>query len=118
MHALLHKLHLRTLPARALFLVLVVRTTPPSVGSSETVLAFARPLYFHAFLLATLLGSVVNSAPRLPIPLRPDCLFLMIKLEVSRTMPHTRSGETFAMLQKLQERTRPGGEGLSETAWH
>ena len=68
----------RTLPLRLAFLVFVVSTTPPSVGTTSTVFAFARPEYFQLFRAVGLFGSMVNSAPRLPMPLRPEsCCFRM-----------------------------------------
>merc|ERR1719240_617261 len=93
------------LPARLLSLVLVIRTTPFSPGVTSTVFALARPLYFQALREVTLFGSIVNSAPRLPIPLRPDFCCFRMKHEVSRTAPQISSGEQFAMRKEGRGRS-------------
>ena len=64
----------RTLPMRAGLRLFVVSTTPPSVASRPTVFALQRPEYFHELREVKLLGSMLNSTPALPIPLRPDTL--------------------------------------------
>ena len=45
-----------------------------------------------------LFGSVVNSAPREPMPLLPDWRCLMMWHEVSRTTPQMKSADAFAMM--------------------
>jgi hypothetical protein len=96
-----------TLPTRLASFDLLVRSTPPSTGVTSTVFALARPEYFHELRPVGLLGSMVNSAPRLPITfVRPDCLALRMWHEVSRTTPQIRSGDALAMVCK----GRGGGE--------
>lgn len=71
--------------------------TPFSASSSDTVLAFTSPEYLKELTPDTLLGSVVKRGPALPIPLRPGTLRLTAKHEVSRTIGHNSSADTFAM---------------------
>ena len=44
-----------------------------------------------------LLGSLVNSGPFLPMPLRPVVFLFMRKQEVSLTIPQSSSGETLGV---------------------
>ena len=68
---------MHTLPERFAFLVLVTSSTPPSIIVTFAIFGLAEE-YFHEFFEATLSGSSENSAPRLPIPLVPVCLCLMM----------------------------------------
>lgn len=104
-----------TLPTRFASFDLVVSSTPPSTGVTSAVFAFARPEYFHELMPVGLLGSMVNSAPRLPITLvRPDCLALRMWHEVSRTTPQMRSGDALAMTLRGEKAVGTGAG--SETA--
>ena len=85
---------LLTLPALFGFFVFVVRTQPPSVAVTSAAFGFARPEYFQAFLEVGFRGSFVNSAPRLPMPERPETRCLRMWQDVSRVMAQMSSGET------------------------
>ena len=85
----------------------LVTTTPlPSAaGSTDTVFAFARPENFQAFFPVRFPGSVVNCAPILPMPLRPDCFRSFRKHDSVRTIPQTSSwlqlaGKAVAMVSQ------------------
>eukprot|EP00965_Chrysotila_dentata_P255953 6212389-Pleurochrysis_carterae.AAC.4 len=70
--------------------------TPPSArGVRESVCEFAKPENLKLLRPVRLCGSLVKRAPALPITLRPDCLRVMLKHDVSRTMGQISSAETF-----------------------
>ena len=82
---------------RLLFRLLVTSITPPSVCTTSTVFALARPEYLKELIDFRLCGSVVMRAPCLPIRLRPVCRRFWLKQDVSRRIGQRRSGEIFDM---------------------
>lgn len=97
---------LRTFWTRPDFLLLVVRTQPPSAAASRpTDFALDSAEYFHVFRPVRLFGSLENSAPDLPSPLLLVERCFMRKHEVSRVIAHTSSELQFARVVGMAERS-------------